>query len=125
MTRLARKLRVIDYFALGWGTMIGAGWLVLMDDWLVRGGALGGILGFTIGGLLLLPIGYVYGQLVIAMPDAGSEVAYTASVFPRPVSFFTGWIMVLAYLIVCPWEAIAVGRIVGYIFPALNSIRLY
>src|SRR5215467_1222323 len=125
MIHLARKLRVIDYFALGWGTMIGAGWLVLMDDWLVRGGALGAILGFTIGGLLLLPVGYVYGQLVTAMPDAGSEVAYTARVFPRPVSFFTGWIMILAYFIVCPWEAIAVGRIAGYIFPALNSIRLY
>lgn len=125
MTHLARKLRVIDYFALGWGTMIGAGWLVLMDDWLLRGGALGAILGFSIGGLLLLPIGYVYGQLVTAMPDAGSEVAYTARVFPRPVSFFTGWMMILAYFIVCPWEAIAVGRIAGYIFPALNSIRLY
>ena len=125
MTHLARKLRAIDYFALGWGTMIGAGWLVLMDDWLVRGGALGGILGFTIGGLLLLPIGYVYGQLVTAMPDAGSEVVYTARVFPRPVSFFTGWMMILAYFIVCPWEAIAVGRIAGYIFPSLNSIRLY
>ncbi len=125
MTHLARKLRVVDYFALGWGTMVGAGWLVLMDDWLVRGGALGGILGFTIGGLLLLPIGYVYGQLVTVMPDAGSEVAYTARVFPRPVSFFTGWMMILAYFIVCPWEAIAVGRIAGYILPAINTIKLY
>jgi len=24
-----------------------------------------------------------------------------------------------------PWEAVAVGRIAGYIFPALNSIELY
>jgi len=31
----------------------------------------------------------------------------------------------LAYFIVCPWEAVAVGRIAGYIFPALNSIELY
>ena len=61
---LARKLRVVDYFALGWGTMVGVGWLVVMDDWLLRGGVLGAILGFAIGGALLLPIGYVYGQLV-------------------------------------------------------------
>jgi basic amino acid/polyamine antiporter, APA family len=33
--------------------------------------------------------------------------------------------MMLAYFIVCPWEAVAVGRIAGYIFPALNSIELY
>ena len=41
MTTLARKLRVVDYFTLGWGTMVGVGWLVVMDDWLLRGGALG------------------------------------------------------------------------------------
>ena len=125
MTQLARKLRVTDYFSLGWGTMVGVGWLVVMDDWLLRGGPLGGILGFAIGGVLLLPIGYVYSRLVMAMPDASGEVAYTAKVFPRPVSFFTGWMMMLAYFIVCPWEAVAVGRLAGFIFPWLNRIELY
>ena len=125
MTRLARKLRLADYFSLGWGTMVGVGWLVVMDDWLTRGGPLGGILGFAIGGILLLPIGYVYSKLVAVMPDAAGEVAYTAAVFSRPVSFFTGWMMMLAYFIVCPWEAVAVGRLAGFIFPWLNRIELY
>jgi len=122
---LARKLRLTDYFTLAWGTMVGVGWLVVMDDWLIRGGPLGAILGFAIGGSLLLPIGYVYGQLVKLIPDASGEVAYTAKVFPAPVSFVTGWMMMLAYFIVCPWEAVAVGRIAGYIFPQLNSLVLY
>ena len=125
MITLARKLRVVDYFALGWGTMVGVGWLVVMDDWLLRGGVLGAVLGFGIGGALLLPIGYVYGRLVTAIPDAAAEVAYTAKVFPEPVSFATGWMMVLAYFIVCPWEAVALGRIAGYIFPALDSGEIY
>src|SRR6202795_777379 len=125
MITLARKLRVVDYFTLGWGTMVGVGWLVVMDDWLLRGGTLGGVLGFAIGGTLLLPIGYVYGQLVAAMPDAAGEGAYTAKVFPRSVSFATGWMMILAYFIVCPWEAVAVGKIAGYIFPGLDSMELY
>src|SRR5947209_15843696 len=105
--------------------MVGVGWLVVMDDWLTRGGPLGAILGFAIGGALLLPIGYVYGQLVAAMPDAAGEIAYTARVFPRSISYATGWMMLLAYFIVCPWEAVAVGRIAGYIFPALDSLELY
>lgn len=105
--------------------MVGVGWLVVMDDWLLRGGPLGAILGFALGGVLLIPIGYVYGQLVMAMPDAAGEIAYTAKVFSERVSFATGWMMVLAYFIVCPWEAVAAGRIAGYIFPALNSIALY
>jgi len=125
MTTLARKLRITDFFTLGWGTMVGVGWLVIMDDWLLRGGPLGGVLGFVIGGTLLLPIGYVYGKLVMAMPDAAGEVAYTAKVFPPAVSFATGWMMILAYFIVCAWEAVAVGRIAGYIFPALDSMELY
>jgi amino acid transporter len=125
MITLARKLRAVDYFTLGWGTMVGVGWLVVMDDWLLRGGTLGAILGFAIGGALLLPIGFVYGRLVAAIPDASAEIAYTAKVFPKPVSFATGWMMLLAYFIVCPWEAVAIGRIAGYIFPALDSFELY
>jgi basic amino acid/polyamine antiporter, APA family len=125
MTTLARTLRATDYFTLGWGTMVGVGWLVIMDDWLLRGGALGALLGFVIGGSALLPIGWVYGKLVVAMPDAAGEIAYTAAAFPRPVSYATGWMMTLAYFIVCPWEAVAVGRIASYIVPQLDSLELY
>jgi APA family basic amino acid/polyamine antiporter len=125
VTTLARKLRAIDYFTLGWGTMVGVGWLVVMDDWLLRGGALGTVLGFALGGALLLPIGWVYGKLVVAMPDAAGEIAYTSAVFPRSISFATGWMMTLAYFIVCPWEAVAVGRIAAYILPSLDTIELY
>jgi basic amino acid/polyamine antiporter, APA family len=125
MSQLARKLRLTDYFTLGWGTMVGVGWLVVMDDWLLRGGALGAVLGFAVGGALLFPIGWVYGRLVAAMPDAAGEIAYTAAAFSRPISFSTGWMMMLAYFIVCPWEAVAVGRIAGYIIPSLDSLELY
>jgi amino acid transporter len=31
----------------------------------------------------------------------------------------------LAYFIVCPWEAVAVGKVAAYIFPSLNSHELY
>jgi amino acid transporter len=122
---LARKLRAVDYFTLGWGTMVGVGWLVVMDDWLLRGGVLGAALGFVIGGLLLLPVGWAYGKLVVAMPDAAGEIAYTSAAFSRSVSYAAGWMMTLAYFIVCPWEAVAVGRIAEYIFPQLDSVVLY
>jgi basic amino acid/polyamine antiporter, APA family len=125
MPTLARKLGIADYFTLAFGTMVGVGWLVLMDDWLGRGGPLGAALGFALGGLLLLPVGYVYGKWVQRLPDAASEAAYTAQVFPPIVSFFTGWVMLLAYFIVCPWEAVAIGKVAAYIFPSLNSFALY
>jgi len=123
--QLAHKLGVRDYFALAFGTMIGAGWLVLMDDWLGRGGPAGAMLAFAIGGVVLLPVGYVYGEWVKRLPDAAGEAAYTARVFPPIVSYFTGWMMLLAYCIVCPWEAVAVGKVAAYLVPALNSVELY
>jgi amino acid transporter len=83
------------------------------------------MLGFAIGGLALLPIALVYGRLVVAIPDAGSEIAYTEGVFPAGASFAAGWIMMLAYLIVCPWEAVAVGRLAAYLFPGLDAWELY
>jgi amino acid transporter len=125
MTTLARKLRLVDYFALGFGVMVGTAWLVVMDDILKRGGPLGAILGFTAGALILLPIGYVYGQLVRAIPDAAGEAAYVAKFFPPGVSFATGWMMFLSYFLTCPFEALAAGRISGYLFPSLNSFELY
>ena len=105
--------------------MIGVGWLVLMDDWLTRGGPGGAILGFLIGGLLLFPIARTYGQLVQRIPDAGAEIAYTESVMPPLVSFGAGWTMILSYAIVCPWEAVATGNLLARVFPALNSFQLY
>jgi amino acid transporter len=125
MTKLARKLRLVDFFALAFGVMVGTAWLVVMDDILQRGGPLGAILGFTAGALMLLPIGYVYGQLVRSIPDAAGEAAYVARFFPPSVSFATGWIVFLSYFLTCPFEALAAGRISGYLFPSLNRIELY
>jgi basic amino acid/polyamine antiporter, APA family len=124
-TTLARKLSLWNYFALGFGTMIGTGWVVLMDDWLARGGPFGAMLGFAIVGILLLPVGYVYGQWVKRLPDAAGEAAYTAQAFSPFISYVTGWIMLLAYFIVCPWEAVAVGKLAAYLFPQIDRYELY
>jgi hypothetical protein len=38
MTTRARRLRTFAYFTLAFGAIIGVGWLVVMDDWLLHGG---------------------------------------------------------------------------------------
>ncbi|HSB07894.1 MAG TPA: APC family permease [Blastocatellia bacterium] len=124
-TALRHALRAREYFTLAFGTMVGVGWMLVIDDWLTRGGAAGAMLGFLIGGLALIPIALIYGRLTERIPDAASEIAYTAAVFPRGVSFGTGWMMTLAYLIVCPYEAVAIGRIGSYAVPQMNSMELY
>src|SRR2546426_5615028 len=120
MTTLARKLRLKDYFALAFGTMVGVGWLVLMDDWLGRGGPLGAILGFALGGILLLPVGYVYGQWVKRLPDAAGEAADTARGFSPIGGYFTGWVMLLGGFFLLPWGAGGVGEVCADIFFSLD-----
>src|SRR3954470_3761044 len=102
--RLHGSLSTVEYFTFGFGTMIGVGWLVLMDDWLSRGGPAGGILGFLIGGLLLFPIAPTYGRLVPRVKGFRAWVASAEGVMPPAVSFAAGWTMILSYAIVCPWE---------------------
>jgi basic amino acid/polyamine antiporter, APA family len=125
MPSLLPRLSAVEYFTFGFGTMVGVGWLVLMDDWLGRGGPAGAMLGFLAGTVLLLPVARTYGSLVRRIPDAGAEIAYTEGVFPPLLSFSTGWTMVLAYAIVCPWEAVAIGNLLARIAPSLNSMPLY
>jgi len=122
---LHKTLGLLEYFTFGFGSMVGVGWLVLMDDWLGRGGPGGAMLGFLLGGILLLPIARTYARLVRDIPDAGAEIAYTERVFPPFLSFASGWVMVLAYAIVCPWEAAAIGNLLARVFPAMNALPLY
>ncbi len=122
---LRRVLRGTEYFTLAFGSIVGVGWMVVLEDWYRRGGPVGAMLGFLLGGIALGPVAYVYGRLAERIPDAGSEVAYTAAVFPRAVSFAAGWALTLTYVMVLPWEAVAMGRIAAYSFPLLNSFELY
>lgn len=125
MTTLRRTLDSLEYFTFAFGSMVGVGWLVVMDDWLGRGGPGGATLGFLLVGVLVLPVARTYGRLVRDIPDAGAEVAYAEGVFPPFAGFSIGWVMVLAYAIVCPWEAVAIGNLLARVFPAMNSIGLY
>src|SRR5262249_13973326 len=59
------------------------------------------------------------------MPESASEIAYAGAVFPPLVSFLAGWSMTFAYLVVCPFEAVAIGRLAAYLFPMLNTLDLY
>ena len=123
--RLHGNLSTVEYFTFGFGTMIGVGWVVVMDDWLSRGSPGGAMLGYLLGGLALFPIAHTYGRLVQRIRDAGAEIAYAEGVFPPSLGFAAGWTMVLSYAIVCPWEAVATGNLLARVFPGLNSFELY
>lgn len=114
-----------NYVGLGVGSIIGVGWVIVAGDWLVRGGPLGAILGFIIGGLLLILVGLCYAELTPAIPVAGGEVAFSFKAFGVGPSFLTGWFLSLAYIVICPFEAVAIGWLMEYLIPELKSKALY
>jgi amino acid transporter len=118
-------MRATEYFTLAFGSMIGVGWIVVIEEWLTAGGPGGAMLGFAVVGLAAAPVALIYGRLTRRMPDAASEMAYSAAVFPTPVSFLAGWTMIFSYLVVCPFEAVAIGRLASYLFRQLDSVELY
>jgi APA family basic amino acid/polyamine antiporter len=118
-------MRGTEYFTLAFGSIVGVGWMVVLEQWFRRGGPAGAMLGFLLGGAALIPIVHIYGLLAERIPEAASEVAYTGAVFPRSVSFATGWALTLTYVMVCPWETVAMCKIAAYLFPQLKTIELY
>src|SRR5262245_32069897 len=103
---LHRVMRATEYFTLAFGSIVGVGWMVVIEEWFTAGGPVGAMLAFALVGLLAVPVALIYGRLAERIPVSASEVAYTARVFPPVVSFLAGWWMSFAYLIVCPFEAV-------------------
>jgi APA family basic amino acid/polyamine antiporter len=123
--RLRRVMRSTEYFTLAFGSIVGVGWMVVLEGWFQRGGPAGAMLGFLIAGTAIVPVVYVYGRLAERIPEAGSEVAYTGRVFPRSISFATGWALTLTYVMVCPWETVAMSKIAAHVVPEIKTIELY
>ncbi len=116
-TEFARVLKRGDVLALAFGAMIGFGWIVLTGGFLSDAGALGAALAFVIGGVVIGFIGVLYAELASAMPQAGGEYIYTLRALGSRSAFVTSWALILAYLTVVAFEAVALPQTALYIFP--------
>ncbi len=114
-----------DYFSLAFGSMIGIGWVVSVPAWMSAAGSIGAILAILITMGLIIPIGFVYGELTSSLRISGGEFAYTYKTLGKIPAFICGWFLILGYLIILPWVAISVAALISYLFPVLNSIPLY
>ena len=72
-----KTLTVSHYFNIGFGAIVGTGWILMVGDWvIVGGGPLAAMLAFLLGALTLLPIAAVFGELTSAIPISGGIVEY-------------------------------------------------
>ena len=63
-----------DILVIAFGAMIGWGWVVSSGDWIQRGGVLGAMIGFALGGVMIFFVGLTYAELTAAMPLKWSTV---------------------------------------------------
>ncbi|GAB3213985.1 APC family permease [Marinactinospora thermotolerans] len=116
----ARVLGRGDVLALAFGAMIGFGWVVLTGEFLTGAGSLGAALAFVIGGTVVALVGLTYAELVSAMPRAGGEHNYALRGLGAHGGFVASWGIVLGYVTVVAFEAVALPETVLYLFPDMR-----
>lgn len=105
--------------------MIGWGWVVSSGDWIQRGGVLGAMIGFALGGVMIFFVGLTYAELTAAMPQCGGEHVFSYKAMGPIGSFICTWAIVLGYVSVVCFEACALPTIITYIYPEFLKGYLY
>ena len=124
---MKKTLSLWNFFTIGFGAIIGTGWVLQVGDWMVVGGGpVPAMIAFLLGAIFLVPIGAVFGELTAAIPISGGIVEYVDRTFGRVPSYITGWFLALGNGILCPWEAIAISTLLSDMFgtiPGLEWLR--
>lgn len=116
-TSFARVLGRKEVLALSFGAMIGWGWIVLTGSWIQSAGSLGSILAFLLGGLAIVLIGLTYAELAAALPQSGGEHVYSYRALGHFASFVCTWAIVLGYVSVVAFEAVALPTVIDNLIP--------
>lgn len=123
--KLLKILGNKDVLALAFGAMIGWGWVVTTGLWITEAGSLGAILAFAIGGTVVIFVGLTYAELSSALPLAGGEHVYSYKAMGRIASFITTWAIILGYVSVVAFEAVALPTVFDYLIPGYSMGHLY
>ena len=121
---MKKTLSLWNFFTIGFGAIIGTGWVLQVGDWMVVGGGpVPAMIAFLLGAIFLVPVGAVFGELTAAIPISGGIVEYVDRSFGRTMSYITGWLLALGNGILCPWEAIAISTLVSEMFGSLPGLE--
>lgn len=125
MAELKKSLGSLQLLAFGVAGVVGASWIYTNSKFFASYGAGGVIIGLTIGVLLAACVALAYSELATAFPRAGGEVVYSYTSMGRGASFFTGWMLLGAYVSSLAFYVTAFGFLLGRFVPAMNTIPLY
>jgi amino acid transporter len=105
--------------------MIGWSWVALSGHWISGAGSLGALLAFLGGGTAVVFVGYTYAELAAAMPQAGGEHVYADRALGRQAAFICTWAILLGYVSVVAFEAVALPTVIEYLLPGFARGHLW
>jgi amino acid transporter len=124
-SKFERVLSKKDVLALAFGAMIGWGWVVLAGSWVKTAGTLGAMLAFALGGIMVLFVGLTYAELTSAMPKCGGEHVFSLRALGTNASFLCTWSIILGYISVVAFEAVAFPTVLEYLIPGYIQGKMY
>ena len=122
---LQKSIGPVQFVAVGFGSIVGTGWVVLLGGWLLHAAPGGATLGIILGGAAMALIAAMYAELGSRFPRTGGEVTYITAVFGKTSGFIVGWLLTLACLSALIFEGIALGWILEVLWPPLAGPLLY
>ena len=122
---LQRALRKREVLSLAFGAMIGWSWVLLTGEWTTGAGTLGAALAFALGGSAMIFVALVHAELAAALPEVGGEHVYSLRALGPFASFVCSWAIVLGYVAVAAFEAVALPYACSFLLPATNWIALW
>ena len=123
--RFVRVIKRKEVLTLAFGAMLGWSWVALTGIWIADAGSLGAILGFLTGGVAIIFVGLTYAELASAMPEAGGEHIYSHRALGYNASFICTWALLLGYVSVVMFEAVALPTVVDYLVPGFSRGYLW
>lgn len=118
---LAKVLGKKEAFTLAFGAMIGWGWIVLSGGWVQQAGSIGAPLALGAGAVIIMIIGLCYAELCAAMPYEGGEHVFSYRAMGHSASFLCTWSIILGYISVVAFEAVALPTVLDNLIPGYQQ----
>jgi amino acid transporter len=122
---LKKSLGLVHLAAIGLGTTIGVGWIVVTGGWILEAGPGGAALAFALGGVVMTLVGLAYAEVATRLPDASGEYGYVTAMYGRGAGFVVGWFVLLGFVGICCFEGLALAWLISVLMPGLAGPALY
>lgn len=123
--RLGKQIKARHLFTIGFGCIIGVGWIIILGDWLTEAGPLGSIIAYAVGAVVMMIVGLCYAEMATTLPVSGGEIAYSYEIYGLKSSFIMGWFLGLAYISAISFEAISAAWILSTLIKGFKGAILY